>query len=38
MKAVLSEVVGPPESLVVRDIPTPEPGKGEVRVKVTRQE
>jgi NADPH2:quinone reductase len=34
MKAVLSEVVGPPESLVVRDIPMPEPGKGEVRVKV----
>ena len=34
MKALLSEVVGPPESLVIRDIPTPEPGKGEVRVKV----
>jgi NADPH2:quinone reductase len=34
MKAVVSEVVGPPESLVVRDVPTPEPGKGEVRVRV----
>ncbi len=34
MKAVLSEVVGPPESLVVRDVPTPEPGRGEVRIKV----
>jgi NADPH:quinone reductase len=34
MKAVLSEVVGPPEALVVREVPTPEPGRGEVRVKV----
>lgn len=34
MKAVLSEVAGPPESLVVRDVPTPEPGRGEVRIKV----
>ena len=34
MKAVLSEKPGPPESLVVRDIPTPEPGRGEVRIKV----
>jgi len=34
MKALLSETVGPPESLVLRDVPTPEPGKGEVRVKV----
>src|SRR5687767_12551322 len=34
MKAVVSEVVGPPESLVVRDVPTPEPGRGEVRIRV----
>ncbi len=34
MKAVLSEVVGPPEALVVKEVPTPEPGNGEVRVKV----
>jgi NADPH2:quinone reductase len=34
MKALLSETVGPPESLVLRDVPTPEPGKGQVRVKV----
>ena len=34
MKAVLSELPGLPESLVVRDIPMPEPGKGEVRIKV----
>lgn len=34
MKAVVSEVPGPPESLVVREVPTPDPGRGEVRVKV----
>ncbi|TRW17470.1 NADPH:quinone oxidoreductase family protein [Glacieibacterium frigidum] len=34
MKAVLCVEHGPPEALVVRDIPTPEPGRGQVRVKV----
>ena len=34
MKAVVSDVAGLPESLVVRDMPMPEPGKGEVRVKI----
>ena len=34
MKAVVSEVAGPPESLAVREVPTPEPGRGEVRIKV----
>ena len=34
MKAVLCVEHGPPEKLVVRDIPLPEPGKGQVRVRV----
>lgn len=34
MKAVLCVEHGPPEALVVRDVPTPEPGRGQVRVKV----
>ena len=34
MKAVLCVEHGPPEKLVVRDIPKPEPGRGQVRVKV----
>lgn len=34
MKAVLCVEHGPPELLVVRDIPTPEPGRGQVRLKV----
>jgi NADPH2:quinone reductase len=34
MKAVLCVEHGPPEKLVVKDIPMPEPGKGQVRVKV----
>jgi NADPH2:quinone reductase len=34
MKAVLCVEHGPPEKLVVKDIPTPEPGKGQVRVRV----
>jgi len=34
MKAVLCETLGPPESLVVRDLPDPVPGAGEVAVKV----
>jgi NADPH2:quinone reductase len=35
MKAVLCETLGPPETLVVRDLPDPVPGPGEVTVKVT---
>ena len=34
MKAVLCVEHGPPEKLVVRDVPTPEPGRGQVRVKI----
>jgi len=34
MKAVLCETLGPPETLVVRDLPDPEPGAGEVTVRV----
>ncbi|MBB4632986.1 NADPH:quinone oxidoreductase family protein [Sphingosinicella soli] len=34
MKALLCVEHGPPETLVVREVPTPEPGKGEVRIRV----
>ena len=34
MKAVLCVEHGPPEKLVVQDVAMPEPGKGQVRVKV----
>ncbi len=34
MRAVLCEQFGPPESLVVRDVPDPDPGDGEVVVDV----
>ena len=34
MKALLSKAPGPPSSLVIEDLPTPEPGRGEVRIKV----
>ncbi len=34
MKAVLCVEHGPPEKLVVRDVPMPEPGRGQVRIKV----
>src|SRR5947208_14841570 len=34
MKAVLCKVYGPPESLVVEDVPSPEAGPGEVVVSV----
>ena len=34
MKAVLCKEFGPPESLVVEDIPSPEPGPGEVVLDV----
>lgn len=34
MKAVLCKAYGPPESLVLEDVPAPEPGAGEVLVDV----
>lgn len=34
MRAVLCEQFGPPESLVVRDVPDPEPGPGQVVIDV----
>ncbi len=34
MKAVLCVEHGPPEKLVVQDVPLPEPGRGQVRLKV----
>lgn len=34
MKAVLCKQWGPPESLVVEDVASPEPGPGEVRIEV----
>ncbi|HEX6556254.1 MAG TPA: NADPH:quinone oxidoreductase family protein [Ktedonobacteraceae bacterium] len=34
MKAVLSKEYGPPESLVIEDIPSPRPGKGQVVITV----
>ena len=34
MKAVLCKAFGPPESLVVEDIPSPIPGPGEVVISV----
>ena len=34
MKALLCKEHGPPEQLVLEEVPVPEPGKGEVRVKV----
>ncbi len=34
MKALLSKTPGPPSALVIEDLPTPEPGPGEVRIKV----
>lgn len=34
MKAVVCVEHGPPEKLVVQDMPLPEPGRGQVRVKV----
>jgi S-(hydroxymethyl)mycothiol dehydrogenase len=34
MKALVCVEHGPPEKLVVQDLPTPEPGKGEVRIRM----
>ncbi len=34
MKAVVCVEHGPPEALVYQDVPTPEPGRGQVRLKV----
>jgi NADPH2:quinone reductase len=35
MKALLCDALGPPESLVIRDLPDPAPGPGEVLVRVS---
>jgi NADPH:quinone reductase-like Zn-dependent oxidoreductase len=35
MQAILVETLGGPEQLVVRELPTPEPGPGQIRVDVT---
>lgn len=34
MKALLCEAYGPPETLTLREMPMPEPGVGEVRIRV----
>ena len=34
MKAVVCEAFGPPESLVVAELPTPAPGEGQVLIRV----
>ncbi len=34
MKALRCHAYGPPEALVLEDIPSPEPGKGQVRIRV----
>ncbi len=34
MKALVCVEHGPPEKLVIQDLPTPEPGKGEVRIRM----
>lgn len=34
MRAILCDAYGPVDRLVLRDIPVPEPGKGEVRIEV----
>ncbi|HWA37308.1 MAG TPA: alcohol dehydrogenase catalytic domain-containing protein, partial [Burkholderiales bacterium] len=34
MKAVLCKAYGPPETLVIEDVPSPRPGSGEVVVSV----
>ena len=35
MKALRSHAIGGPETLVVDDLPIPEPGPGEVRIRVS---
>jgi len=35
MKALLCEALGPAQSLVVRDLPEPRPGPGEIAIRVT---
>ena len=34
MKAIVSEQVGGPDTLVLRDLPTPQPAAGELRLRV----
>ena len=36
MKAILCQVLGGPEDLVLADLPEPDPGEGEVLVRVLR--
>jgi len=35
MKALLCEALGPAETLVIRDLPEPKPGPGEIAIRVT---
>ena len=34
MKAIVFDAFGPPENLVIRSLPIPEPGGGEIRIRV----
>ena len=34
MRAILCKELGPANTLVIDDIPSPEPGKGQVKVRV----
>eukprot|EP01042_Synura_sphagnicola_P022254 gene22254-28336_t len=34
MKALLCEALGPAETLVIRDLPEPKPGPGEIAIRV----
>ena len=34
MRSIQCEAFGPPETLVLRDLPLPEPGKGQVRIRI----
>ena len=34
MKALLCKAYGPPDSLVLEDLPPPTPGPGQVRIRV----
>ena len=34
MKAVLCKQYGPPDSLVIEDVPSPKPGEGQVLISV----
>jgi NADPH2:quinone reductase len=34
MKAIVFDAFGPPENLIIRTLPVPEPGDGEIRIRV----